>query len=138
ALGEIGGGSLGAVGAGAAEELAFEGELNKRDLLKQGLVGGAFSAPGAMARARAVPVETPTAPSVSGVNPAIIEGAAQGRPAPAGPQPIDTAGQTAFKVARTPGGAIPMPKSSLPSRKLLMPGRPEDVPTEKLVSNTRP
>jgi len=41
-------------------------------------------------------------------------------------------------LQRDPGGAILAPASSLPSRKLLPPGRPEDVPTEQLdAPNTR-
>ncbi|MGH9937791.1 MAG: transglycosylase SLT domain-containing protein, partial [Blastocatellia bacterium] len=49
--GEIGGGAAGNVLQSAAEQAAFKGDVDPRELAKQAIIGGALSAPGAIALA---------------------------------------------------------------------------------------
>src|SRR5262245_1730278 len=65
AAGEVAGGGLGNVGATGAEQLAFEGGLNPRELAKSGLIGMGLTAPGAIGTMRSRPTRPPTAPEVS-------------------------------------------------------------------------
>jgi len=67
--GEVLGGAAGNVTATGAEQLAFEGKLNPRELAKSGVIGGALSAPGAVGAARR-PISTQIRP-----NPRTPEGA---------------------------------------------------------------
>lgn len=50
--GEVAGGAAGNVIGSGAEQLAFEGKLNPRELARQGIIGGALSAPGAISAGR--------------------------------------------------------------------------------------
>lgn len=93
-------------------------------------VGRAYEAAVANGAPRTVATLDQVFQSLQSQNPALQSAqqrAAQSR--------VATTGQTGPLTAplpRTPGGAIIVPRSSLPSRKLLPPGRPEDVPTEQL------
>jgi len=50
--GELAGGGLGNVIGTGAEQLAFEGQLNPRELIKQGAIGAALNVPGAISAGR--------------------------------------------------------------------------------------
>jgi len=113
--GELLGGGLGNAGASAAEQLAFEGRIDPREAAKQFVVGGALSAPGAFGAARR-PTLSPRTP----------EGAIIAPESPLGNPRL------------LPPAIFTAPESPLANRRLLSAGNPNEVPTEQLVSPTRP
>src|SRR5262245_3914122 len=106
--GELIGGAAGNVAGTGAEQLAFEGQLNPRELARSGAVGAGLSAVGARSAARRY------------LPPGRVNGAI-----PMGASPLPT--QRLLPPAR-----LVAPESPLANRRLLPPGRPEDVPTEPL------